>query len=198
MMQRSFLRIPKDEITSYIMENKVPFEEELLERARNFEHQALAQVYDLHSEALYRYALRSLGDPSRAEECVAETFSRFLQAMHHRKGPREHLQAYLYRIAHNWIVDQYRREQVPEQLSDALPDPGLDVEIEAEINMRNDNLRAAIHRLTVDQQQVIVMKYLEGFENAEIARIMRKPTGAIKSLQHRALASLQKILQEKS
>ena len=70
------------------MENKVSPEQDLLERARRLEHQALAQVYDLYSPGLYRYSMRILGDSTQAEDCVAETFSRFLHAMHRHKGPR--------------------------------------------------------------------------------------------------------------
>jgi RNA polymerase sigma-70 factor (ECF subfamily) len=179
------------------MENNVPSEQELLESARKFDHQALARVYDLYSPGLYRYAMRSLSEPDRAEECVAETFSRFLQAMRNGKGPREYLMAYLYQIAHNWIVDQYRRIPDVEQLEEDTADPSQNIETEVETRLSDERLRAAIHKLTAEQQQVIVMKYMEDLDNQEIARILRKPIGAIKSLQHRALASLQRILQEK-
>ena len=64
----------------------------------------------------------------------------------------------------------------------------------AEDNLRQSRVRAALHKLTEDQQQVVALKFLEGWENEEIARALHKPIGAVKSLQHRALAQLQKIL----
>lgn len=178
------------------METFVPSESALLERARKFEPQALAEIYDGYSPGLYRYAIRLLGDQSLAEECVAETFSRFLHALKEHKGPHDHVQAYLYRMAHNWIVDLYRRDPPPEELAedhqDALPGP----ETTAEERMRDARLRSAIRKLTGEQQQVILLKYMEEMDNESVARIMSKPIGAVKSLQRRALTRLQRLLQE--
>ena len=84
-------------------------EADLIQRAYRLDGQALAEIYDTYSDAIYRYAMRLLGDVDTAEECVSETFTRFLNALHRKKGPREYLQAYLFRIAHNWITDYYRR-----------------------------------------------------------------------------------------
>ncbi|MBI4732854.1 MAG: sigma-70 family RNA polymerase sigma factor [Chloroflexi bacterium] len=178
------------------MENIVLSDPALLERARQFDRQALAEIYDLYSPGLYRYAMRLLGDPNLAEECVAETFSRFLHALSGHKGPRDYVQAYLYRVAHNWIADLFRRDPPPEELTEDRPDTGLSPETAAEQDMHDARLRAAIRRLTPDQQQVILLKYGEDWDNEAVARALQKPAGAIKSLQHRALARLQQILNE--
>jgi RNA polymerase sigma-70 factor (ECF subfamily) len=177
------------------MEINVPSDPELLQRARLFDHQALAQIYDLYSQGLYRYAMRLLGDQNLAEDCVAETFSRFLQALQAKRGPESYLQAYLYRMAHNWIVDQYRRETIqPAELTEEHQDENTDPEKDANLRLHQERLRMAMKALTPDQQQVIALKYLEGWENEEIARSLKKPVGAVKSLQHRGLATLQRIL----
>jgi RNA polymerase sigma-70 factor (ECF subfamily) len=180
------------------MDNQVPSAPELLELAQQFDHQALAQIYDAYSPGLYRYAMRLLSDQNLAEDCVAETFSRFLQALQAKRGPESYLQAYLYRMAHNWIVDQYRRDPIqPVELTEEHQDENADPEKDASQHMGQQRLRMAIKTLTPDQQQVIALKYLEGWENEEIALSLNKPVGAIKSLQHRALASLQRILNRK-
>jgi RNA polymerase sigma-70 factor (ECF subfamily) len=169
---------------------------ELLQRAQNHEMQALAEIYDRWSPVLYRYAMRLLGEADLAEECVAETFSRFLVALKQGSGPRDYLQAYLYRIAHNWITDHYRRSApliVP-------LDPSLQADVEAEPSrqviqdLERQQVRAALSYLTSDQRQVIVLKYVEEWDNEAIARALDKPVGAIKALQHRALESLRRIL----
>ncbi len=72
--------------------------------------QALAEIYDRYSPGLYAYAMRLLGDACLAEDCVSETFARFLKSLRAGQGPEAYLQAYLYRIAHNWITDHYRRQ----------------------------------------------------------------------------------------
>jgi RNA polymerase sigma-70 factor (ECF subfamily) len=168
-------------------------EQELLQLAAQLNTAALAEIYDVYSPGLYRYAMRLLGDEALAEDCVAEVFTRFLKSLQNRKGPRDHLQAYLYRIAHNWVVDRYRRQQETCTLSESLEAEEVPEE-EAARRIRQMEVRHALHQLTPDQQKVIALKYLEDWSNDEIAHALRKPVGAVKSIQHRALLNLQKLL----
>ena len=170
-------------------------EPDLLRRARQFDEDALAEIYDALSPAIYAYAMRLMGDVDLAEDCVAETFSRFLLALRNGGGPSDHLKAYLYRMAHNWITDQYRRRR-PETSLDTELHAGSDAEphIAAAQALEHQEVRRALASLTPDQRQVIALKYLEELDNAEIARSLHKPIGAVKSLQHRALAALRRIL----
>jgi RNA polymerase sigma-70 factor (ECF subfamily) len=180
--------------TSYKVRDTVLEEQGLLLRASQLETKALTEIYDTYSPGMYRYAARLLGDSNLAEDCVAETFTRFLDALQKRRGPRDHLQAYLYRIAHNWVVDSYRRQRDSEKLDDSLPGDDRP-EDEAAKRIRQTQLRDAIHDLTPDQQQVIALKYLEDWSNEEIAQALNKPLGAVKSIQHRALKSLQRFME---
>jgi RNA polymerase sigma-70 factor (ECF subfamily) len=172
-------------------------EKELLAAAQRFDQKALGQIYDLYSPSLYRYAIRFLGDQCVAEDCVAETFSRFLKAIHAKRGPKNYLKAYLFRISHNWIADYYRRAPDVSELKSTFPDTDHAPEQEVNQRMRQIQVREAIQQLTPDQQLVITLKYLEGWKNKEIAQAVKKPVGAVKSLQHRALARLKKHLQSK-
>ncbi len=173
-------------------------EQKLLQLASQLNTKALAEIYDTYSPGIYRYSMRLLGDVSLAEDCVSETFARFLKALRERRGPHDHLQAYLYRIAHNWIVDLYRRNYPTVELSDVIRSEADVPEEEAAKRIRQKQVRKAIHHLTPDQQLVISLKYLEDWSNEEVARLMKKPVGAVKSIQHRALGSLHKLLTEKS
>jgi RNA polymerase sigma-70 factor (ECF subfamily) len=171
-------------------------EKSLLELVHRFDEQALIEVYDRYSPELYRYAVRMYADQDLAEECVAETFSRFLTALKHGNGPRQHLRAYLYRVAHNWITDYYRRQQPPTvQLdTEVMPDADIDLHDSLIQDLEQQEVRSALFLLTPDQRQVVTLKYIEGWRNKEIAQAMGKPVGAVKSLQHRALNSLRRIL----
>jgi len=170
---------------------------DLIARLKRLERQALVEVYDIFSPGLYRYAYRLLGDADVAEDCVAETFSRLLDALRRGKGPQDYLQAYLYRVAHNWIVDYHRRSLTPAaELPEILPAPDLLPEPETMLREEQARLRAALAKLTPEQQQVIALKYLEEWENEQVARALDKPIGAVKSLQHRALASLKRFLEK--
>lgn len=171
-------------------------EKELLSRVRRLQKAALAETYDRYSDAIYRYAHRHLGDVDRAEECVAETFSRFLNALHRGGGPRRHLRAYLYRTAHNWITDSYRRPEpiVPWMDTETIPSQEIGPSRETLQREEQEAVRAALAHLTPDQRQVIALKFLEGWKNDEVARALGKTTGAVKSLQHRALSALRREL----
>ena len=168
----------------------------LLERLHCLDKQALAEVYDRHSPELFRYAWRMLGDSDLAEECVAETFSRFLQALTRQNGAVRSVRPYLYRVAHNWITDYYRRNS---QL--ILP---LDVEMradcrlephqEVDLKLEQEEVRRALAGLTADQRQVIVLRYLEDWQFEEISHAIGKPIGAVKALQHRGLCALRRLL----
>jgi RNA polymerase sigma-70 factor, ECF subfamily len=174
----------------------VDTEKDLIERARKFDQEGLAEIYDRYSPGIYRYAVRLLGNQAEAEECVSETFYRFLHALSNMGGPKDHLQAYLYRISHNWINDQFRRQ----------PPPPLELEPDRYVNeddnphslveeeIERQRVRNAMRLLTPDQRMVIVLKFFEGWSNNEIANTIEKPITAVKSLQHRGLEALRRML----
>jgi RNA polymerase sigma-70 factor (ECF subfamily) len=179
---------------SYNMKNVN--EKELLLRAHKLDRQALADIYTRWSPALYRYCLRLLGEKDLAEDCVAETFNRFLVSLHRGSGPREYLQAYLFRIAHNWISDYYRsHSSVLQPL-----DPAVQADMKDEphqssvLDMERQQVRAALGRLTPEQRQVIMLKFVEEWDSEMIAEALHKTESAVKSLQHRALESLRRML----
>lgn len=171
-------------------------ESELLHRVHHFDEQALAEVFDQFSPGIFRYAMRLLGDTDTAEDCVSETFSRLLHALHKGKGPKDHLKAYLYRIAHNWITDQYRRQPPPPlDLDEALTvADNVNIQETVEKNLHQERIRAALGKLPATQRQVIVLRYLEGWSIKEVAESLKRSAGAVKAIQHRATTSLQKHL----
>jgi RNA polymerase sigma-70 factor (ECF subfamily) len=174
--------------------------DDLLKRARQYDLQALAEIYDNLSPGLYAYAYRQTGSVALAEECVAETFRKLLEEFSKHKGPRRHLRAYLYRMAHNWITDQYRRRKLTtiniedQPLAEAGQSPPQAVDEKLE----RERLRQALHQLTPAQRQVIVLKYLEGWSSPEIARALKRPLEAVKGLQHRGLKALRQALAEEN
>ena len=186
--------IKKRRLTKQTMNS--PSEQELLNGARQYDLPALGAIYDRYSPGIYRYAMRLLGDDCLAEDCVAETFSRFLKVLRLGHGPQDHLQAYLYRIAHNWITDSYRRQPPPPlDLDDALhAGDHFHPEKQTEVRYMQKQVRLALRSLTPDQRQVIILRFLEGWENEEVAVALEKPVGAIKALQHRALNALRRLL----
>jgi len=170
----------------------------LLKKARQYDQNALAEIYDLYSDALFAYAYKHVGKSQVAEDLVAETFSRFLKALERGGGPKDHLKAYLYRITHNLITDSFRRESPPslELDEELLPDEGANPSsVVAEIQDA-DRVRNALRLITPEQSQVITLRFLEGWSSLEVAQALNKSLGSVKALQHRGLAALQRILLE--
>jgi RNA polymerase sigma-70 factor (ECF subfamily) len=156
----------------------------------------LAAIYDEYYPPIYRYVYRQVGDVEAARDLTAEVFHRLLQTARSGADPDPYLKPWLYRTAHNIIVDHYRRQQHRQHLplDEELINAGDDPAVAAERRLSAAQVRAALRNLTPDQQQVIVLKFLEGLSNQEVAAVLDRPVGAVKSLQHRALAALQRQL----
>ena len=162
----------------------------------SFSKQEIIDIYEQHSPGIYRYAYRLLGDQKVAEDCVSETFSRLLDVVRRGGGPTDNVRAYLYRVAHNWITDYYRRKPLPELPLDIKEhvEPGSDPENLVTDAMERDRVRTAILRLPPEQQQIIQLRFLENWSHDEVARLLEKTTDATRSMQYRALASLRRML----
>lgn len=165
---------------------------------KSLNKQVLIDLYEQHSPGIYRYAYRLLGNSDLAEECVSETFSRFLQALQNGRGPTNNPQAYLYRIAHNWVTDHYRRPSI--QQIELNPDINEDTSSNPSDlfsqNMEVDKVRRALGKLPLEQQRVIIMRFLDDLSHAEVATAMGKTTEATRALQYRAITSLRNMLIE--
>ena len=174
---------------------------DLLRRVRALDGAALTQLYDAHNAEVYRYAMRLVGDARLAEDCATETFSRLLVALRNGQGPTSDVRAYLFRVAHNWLMDEHRSfrrqpEMLPlqEDLDADVQDEGNDLLQAASDSIRRERLRNAIRTLTPEQQQVVALRFLEGWSLEETAQAVGKPVGAVKALQHRAIASVKRSL----
>lgn len=167
----------------------------LLDRIRQYDTEALAQVYDEYYDRIYRYVYRYLGQADAAEDLTAQVFLRLLKALHSGSCPRTSLSAWLYRVAHNLVVDAFRRSQPAElELAEWLKGAEADLVYTVEQMLQMERIRRALLQLTPSQQQVIMLRFLEGLETSEIARILGKSEGAVGALQHRALVALRQIL----
>jgi RNA polymerase sigma-70 factor (ECF subfamily) len=164
---------------------------------KQLDRQALLQIYQDHSPGMYRYAYRMLGDQALAEDCVSDTFTRYLQLLRNGRQLDGNLQAYLYRMAHNWVVDSYRK-QTPTQSLESDLHPAPDGNPEQDLHQQQDQqaLRAALARLPYDQRMVIELRFIEDWSHDKVARTLGKTVDATRALQYRALESLRRLLKE--
>lgn len=163
---------------------------------RALDRTALTRLYDEHSPGLYRYAYRLLGSQELAEECVSETFTRFLERTR-RRTPHGNLRAYLYRIVHNWVVDHYRAQHNTEPIEDdLLSGEEAGPETRLLVQAGQEQLRRALLALPEEQRMVIELRFMEDWSHEQVAEYLGRSSVATRALQHRALNTLRKSLRQ--
>jgi|SRR5581483_7168413 len=168
---------------------------ELVARAQRGDRDALEELYLLHFDRIYSYLHLSVGNRHDAEDLTNQTFMKMLEAIGRFRWRSVPFSAWLFRIAHNAAMDHFRasRRVQPEE---KVPEPEGVAQASAEDDamqaIGRESMLELIEGLSPDQQQVLTLKFVFDFSNAEVAAILGKTEGAIKSLQHRALASLQR------
>jgi RNA polymerase sigma-70 factor (ECF subfamily) len=169
----------------------------LVERAQQGERDALEELYLLHFDRIYSYLHMSVGNRHDAEDLTTQTFLKMLEAIGRFRWRSAPFSAWLFRIAHNLAMDHFRAARRSQPEEEVPEPPGAEeasAEDEAMQSIGRQSMLELIERLSPEQQQVLTLKFVFNFPNAEVATILGKTEGAIKSLQHRALVSLQKQL----
>jgi RNA polymerase sigma-70 factor, ECF subfamily len=167
----------------------------LVERAQRGDRTALEELYLLHFDRIYSYLHLSVGTRHDAEDLTTQTFVKMLEAIGRFQWRSVPFSAWLFRIAHNLAMDHFRasrRWQPEEEIPETVHGEESSAEEQALTSLGQTSMLALIDRLSPEQRQVLTLKFVFRFSNAEAAAILGKTEGAVKSLQHRALASLQK------
>src|SRR2546429_9689773 len=170
----------------------------LVERGQQGERGALEELYLVHFDRIYSYLHMSVGNRHDAEDLTTQTFLKMLESVGKSRWRSAPFPAWLFRIAHNLAMDHFRanrRWQPEEEVPEPDPGEGSAAEEEALESIGRRSMLELIENLSHEQQQVLTLKFVFNFSNGEAATILDKTEGAIKSLQHRALASLQRQLE---
>ena len=168
----------------------------LIEQAAKGDPQSFARLYDLHFDRVYRYIFYRVSDIGIAEDLTQEVFLRGWKALRRFKKTGSPFVAWLLAIAHNLVIDYYRSRRRESSLeADIVPSHSATAPQQiAEVRWEQRRLQEAIRQLRPEQQEVIVLHFIEGFEYSEIAGLLRKSEGAVRVIQHRALKELRRIL----
>lgn len=160
--------------------------------------EAFSYLYEQNVGRIYNYIFFRIGSEADAEDLTSRVFHRAFNHIERYVEKGVPFSAWLYRIAHNlianWHRDNHRRKEVSLEEQIDFPHHGELPERTLEQQQETDQLLRAIRKLSPDRQQLILLKYLEDLPNAEIAVIMSRTEGAIKSLYHRALIALREDL----
>jgi len=182
---------------------------ELLERAASGDFEAFGEVYAIYLDRIYRYVFYQVKDKMAAEDLTEEIFVKAWGAIRSYKGGKMSFSTWLYRIAHNHVIDYFRarrphvsldREVLSNvEILDNVVDPEVGPEQEVERRLTQQEVLELVSSLPADQKQVIILKFIEGLDNRAIEQITGKRQGAIRVMQMRALATLrQKLSKEQS
>ena len=167
----------------------------LVDLAQRGDRGALEGLYLIHFDRIYSYLHLSVGNRHDAEDLTTQTFLKMLEAIGRFRWKTAPFSAWLFRIAHNLAMDHFRATKRWQPEED-VPEPEGSEESSAEEaaleSIGRRSMLELIENLSHEQKQVLTLKFVFNFSNGEAATILGKTEGAVKSLQHRALASLQK------
>ena len=175
-------------------------EARLVEWAISLDGNAFGRLYDMYADWIYSHIYYLVSNVMDAEYLTQQTFLKAWQAIHRYKKTASPFIAWLMTISHNLVVDFYRTKKDKAHLEAEVlaSDSASSPERAAEASFEQQRLRRAILQLPKDHQHVILLRFAEGFSNAEIASILGKSEGAIRVILHRGLAALRYILEKEN
>lgn len=175
-------------------------EQHALEGLRKLDSHSIGAIYDQYFSEVYRYIRYRINDDAIAEDIASDVFVRLLEAAQKNQGPQTGLKGWLIATASNVVNDHLRRQyrRPVEDLSESVPDEGLSVHAQVDLREQNQMLQNAYAQLTHEQQDVLALRFGQGYSLEETATHMNKNINAVKALQFRALAALQRQIGEMS
>jgi len=176
----------------------------LVARAKSGDETAISQLYRQYAPGIYGYVASRVREPAVADDLTSEVFLCALEGLPRFEHRGISLSAWLHRIAHDRMVDHFRRQArrptlpLDDELLPACPADRFQERIEQEVDIRLkiQQLRGAMEQLTDEQHQVILLRFISGLKLQEIAYVMNKSTDAVKMLQLRALTRLKRLIAE--
>jgi RNA polymerase sigma-70 factor (ECF subfamily) len=171
-------------------------EEKVVQRAINGDREAFTRLYDMHFDRIYRYVYVKVRDQAEAEDLTQDVFIKAYEAIKSYKWRDLPFTAWLFRIAHNRIIDHVRKTSKEKKAS--LDEAGAiavgDPVAMTEQNFEIYQLKAALEKLPDAQKEVASLRFISELSIAEVAATLGKSEGTVKALQFSAVASLRKLL----
>lgn len=167
----------------------------LVRLSQQGDREMFARLYDACVERIYRYVYFRVADDNLAEDITSQVFLKVWGKLDSYQAGGSPFMAWLYRIAHNAVIDHYRTKKVAIPLEEANPievSHADEVDERLDLQIKSQHLREALQELTKEQQQVLILKFVSGFSTSEIAQQLGKQQSAVRALQMRGLQGLAK------
>ena len=169
----------------------------LIIRAKEGDTDAIGELYECHRLGVFRYLYYRTGDAQTADDLTSEVFLRMIYSLSGYRLQGVAFQAWLFQIAHNLLNDHYRKMSVRNHIKleeTVVDDPQIPPSRPVENSLNSMTLQKALDRLSVDQRDVIVMRFITGMPISEVAQALHTSEDAVKGLQRRALTTLRDVL----
>ena len=166
----------------------------LVQAAKAGDAAAFGELYERYRDAIYRFCLARTGTSHDAEDLTSDVFVKALNSIDRYQDRGLPFAAFLYRIARNAAIDRSRTLKQPLSVDGLLQEPASkqNVELEAVFAVEKSILMDALTKLKSEHRDVVVMRFIEGYSALEVAQLLGKTEGAIRTLQHRALERLRR------
>lgn len=174
-------------------------EEKLIKKAQNGEPEAFGLLYDKYVAKIYRFVFLKVGQRADAEDLTQQVFLNAWQNINNFRWQGFPFSSWLYKIATNAVIDYYRQQKIQidlESVTETLTVTAETSDFDRALNLKN--IWAAVAKLEPDQQNIIILKFVEKMNNKEIAAILGKSEGAIRVSQHRALKKIKEYVAEEN
>ncbi len=195
-MKQQFIPTKLQRVAAFTM--SITDDKRVFDGLKKLDQQIIGAVYDQYHHEIYRYVLYRIGDQTVAEDIASDVFVRLLEASQSGRAPDSNLKGWLIGTASHAVSDHLRRKyrRPEEAITDSLADRGPGPASEVDAREQNRMVQTAYAQLTEEQQHVLALRFGQGYSLEETASFLNKKVNAIKALQFRALAALQREIGE--
>ena len=164
--------------------------------ARKYYEAALSRLYEEYFDKIARYAYLRIGDRAEAEDLAGEVFLRALESLKSYRERGVPMEAWLFRIAHNLVVDHLRKKAKRKTVTidDVELEGGINPAMIAERNIELERVKKAMEQLTQEQREVLGLRFFGGLSSREVSRVLNKSDGAVREKQRAAIEKLRNLL----
>ena len=155
---------------------------------------AFGQLYEAYIDRIGRYVYYKVGDHEEAEDLTEQVFLKAWESIQGFRGEPAAFPVWIFRLAHNLVIDYHRTHRQTSELHEFIEDANPLPEDVVGARLDSEMLQTAIARLTPEQQQVVILRFIQGMPHAQVAAIMGKNEVAVRGIQYRAVVALQRIL----
>ena len=169
-------------------------EQQLVRRAQRMDEEALSALFDLYYPKIFRFGMSHLGNVHAAEDLASDVMLKMLESIHRYRFKGPPFSAWVFRIARNRLIDVLRRRRGPRSREVGLNESLVSPQIAPDIIIERREIWQALQQLNDRQARVIVLRFIHELDTATVGAIVGCSPGSVKSLQHRALKSLRRVI----